>query len=138
MASTCKETQRPGSDWIIEYALHCTAFVAANYVADSLVPVLKAGDTVILDNLQAHKAAGVCEAIEAARARILYLPPYSPEFNPIEQIFSKLKHLLRTAAAGTIPELWAAIREAFAGFTPDERRNCLTTAGYEDDLAVAT
>ena len=138
MASPCKETQRPGSDWIIKYALHCNAFVAANYVADSLVPVLKAGDTVILDNLQAHKVAGVREAIEAAGARVLYLPPYSPEFNPIEQIFSKLKHLLRTAAARTVPDLWDAIREAFTRFTPDECRNCLTAAGYEDDVAVAT
>jgi transposase len=109
-----------------------------SYVTDSLVPVLRAGDTVILDNLQAHKVAGVREAIEAVGARILYLPPYSPEFNPIEQIFAKLKHLLRTAAARTIPDLWAAIREAFTGFTPDACRNCLTAAGYEDDLAVAT
>lgn len=123
---------------IIEYALQCTAFFATNYVADSLVPVLEAGDTVILDNLQAHKVAGVREAIEAAGARILYLPPYSSVFNPIEQIFSKLKHLLRTAAARTIPALLAAIREAFAEFTLDEYRNCLTATGYEDDLPVAT
>lgn len=109
-----------------------------SYVADSLVPVLKAGDTVILDNLRAHKVVGVREAIEAVGARILNLPPYSPEFNPIEQIFSKLKHLLRTATARTVPDLWAAIREAFTRFTPDECRNCITAAGYEDDLAVAT
>ncbi|MWV25892.1 IS630 family transposase, partial [Methylobacterium sp. 2A] len=107
-------------------------------VADSLVPVLRAGDTVILDNLQAHKVAGVREAIEAVGARVLYLPPYSPEFNPIEQIFAKLKHLLRTAVARTVPDLWAAIRDAFTRFTPDECRNSLTAAGYEDDLAVAT
>lgn len=109
-----------------------------SYVTDHLVPVLRPGDTVILDNLQAHKVAGVREAIEAVGARILYLPPYSPDFNPIEQIFAKLKHLLRTAAARTVPDLWAAIREAFTRFTPDECRNCLTAAGYEDDLAVAT
>ena len=107
------------------------------YVADSLVPVLRPGDTVILDNLQAHKVAGVREAIEAVGARVLYLPPYSPEFNPIEQIFAKLKHLLRTATARTVPDLWTAIREAFTRFTPDECRNCITAAGYEDDLAVA-
>lgn len=99
--------------------------------------MLQAGDTVILDKLQAHKVAGVREAIEAAGARVLYLPPYGPEFNPIEQIFAKLKHLLRTAAARTVPNLWAAIREAFTHFTANECRNCLTTAGYEDDLAVA-
>jgi transposase len=132
-----------------------------SYVADSLVPVLRPGDTVILDNLQAHKVAGVREAIEAVGARVLYLPPYSPEFNPIEQIFAKprpqdeptiesrydntieqifakLKHLLRTATARTVPDLWAAIREAFTRFSPDECRNCITAAGYEDDLAVAT
>ena len=109
-----------------------------SYVADLLVPVLRPSDTVILDNLQAHKVAGVREAIEAAAARILYLPPYSPDFNPIEQIFAKLKHLLRTAAARTVPDLWAAIREAFTRFTAGECRNCLTAAGYEDDVAVAT
>ena len=109
-----------------------------SYVADSLVPVLQPGDTVILDNLQAHKVAGVREAIEAVGARVLYLPPYSPDLNPIEQIFAKLKHLLRTATTRTVPDLWAAIREAFTRFTPDECRNCITAAGYEDDLAVAT
>ncbi|WP_456686875.1 transposase, partial [Bradyrhizobium sp. P5_C11_2] len=66
-------------------------------------------------------------------ARVLYLPPYSPEFNPIEQIFAKLKHLLRTATARTVPDLWVAIREAFTRFTPDECRNCITAAGYEGD-----
>ena len=109
-----------------------------SYVADSLVPMLQPGDTVILDNLQAHKVAGVREAIEAVGARVLYLPPYSPDLNPIEQIFAKLKHLLRTVGARTVPDLWAAIRDAFARFTPDECRNCLTAAGYEDDSAVAT
>ena len=84
------------------------------YVTDTLVPVLKRGDTVILDNLPSHKVAGVREAIAAVGARLLYLPPYSPDFNPIEQVFSKLKALLRTAAARTIPDLWAAIRKAFS------------------------
>jgi transposase len=108
------------------------------YVTDTLAPVLRPGDTVILDNLQAHKVAGVREAIEAVGARVLYLPAYSPDFNPIEQIFSKLKRLLRTAAARTVPDLWAAIRQAFARFTAQECRNCITAAGYENDLAVAT
>ena len=108
------------------------------YVADTLIPVLRPGDTVILDNLNVHKVAGVREAIEAAGARLLYLPPYSPDFNPIEQAFAKLKHLLRTAAARTVPDLRDAIRCAFARFTPAECRNYLAAAGYEDDLAVAT
>ncbi len=108
------------------------------YVTDTLVPVLKPGDTVILDNLQAHKVAGVREIIETAGARLLYLPPYSPDFNPIEQIFAKLKALLRTAAARTVPDLWNAIRQALARFTAEECRNSLAAAGYETDLAVAT
>ena len=101
------------------------------YVRDTLVPVLKRGDTVILDNLGAHKVAGVREAIEAVGARLLHLPPYSPDFNPIEQAFAKLKALLRSAAARTVPDLWTAIRQAFAAFRPDECRNYLTAAGYD-------
>lgn len=108
------------------------------YVADTLLPVLKPGDTVILDNLQAHKVAGVREVIEAVGARLLYLPPYSPDLNPIEQAFAKLKALLRSAAARTVPDLWDAIEKAFSRFTPRECRNYLAAAGYEDDLAVAT
>ena len=108
------------------------------YITDTLVPALKPGDTVILDNLQAHKVTGVRETIEAAGARLLYLPPYSPDFNPIEQIFAKLKALLRTAAARTVPDLWHAIRQTLACFTAEECRNALTAAGYETDLAVAT
>nr|WP_283536353.1 IS630 family transposase [Methylorubrum extorquens] len=109
-----------------------------DYVANRLVPVLRPGDTVILDNLQAHKVSGIRERVEAAGARLLYLPPYSPEFNPIEQIFAKLKALLRSAAARTVPDLWDAIRHAFTRFTPDECRNSLAAAGYDNDLAVAT
>jgi transposase len=101
------------------------------YVRDTLVPVLKSGDTVILDNLGAHKVAGVREAIEAAGARLLYLPPYSPEFNPIERAFAKLKALLRTAAARTVNDLWAAIQRAFAAFRPDACRNYRAAAGYD-------
>ena len=108
------------------------------YVADTLAPVLRRGDTVILDNLGAHKVAGVREAVEAAGARILYLPPYSPDFNPIEQTFAKLKALLRTAAARTVLDLRDAIRQAFSCFTSRECRNYLIAAGYDDDLAVAT
>ena len=108
------------------------------YVTDTLIPVLKPGDIVVLDNLNVHKVAGVREAIAAAGARLLYLPAYSPEFNPIEQIFAKLKALLRTAAARTVPDLHEAILHAFTRFTPAECRNCLTAAGYENDLAVAT
>ncbi len=103
------------------------------YVSDTLVPTLQRGDTVILDNLGAHKVAGVREAIETAGARLLYLPPYSPDFNPIEQVFAKLKALLRSAAARTVSDLWHAIRQAFACFSPEECRNYITAAGYDDD-----
>ncbi|MCJ2079830.1 IS630 family transposase [Methylobacterium sp. J-090] len=101
------------------------------YVTDILAPVLKPGDTVILDNLNAHKVAGVREAIETVGARVLYLPPYSPDFNPIEQVFAKAKALLRTAAARTADDLTIAIRDVFAAFRPDECRNYLTAAGYD-------
>jgi transposase len=108
------------------------------YVANRLVPVLQPGDTVILDNLQAHKVSGIRERVEAAGARLPYLPPYSPEFNPIEQVVAKLKALMRTAAARTVPDLWDAIRKAFTRFTPDECRNYLAAASYDNDVAVAT
>lgn len=87
--------------------------------------------------MPAHKVAGVQAAIEAAGARLLYFPSYSPDFNPIEQAFAKLKALLRSTAARTIPDLWAAIRQAFTRFTPQECRNYIAAAGYENDLAVA-
>ena len=88
------------------------------YVADTLVPTLKPGDTVVMDNLAAHKVTGVRQAIEAVGARLLFLPAYSPDFNPIEMAFAKIKALLRAAAARTVSDLWAAIRHAFTRFTP--------------------
>ena len=109
-----------------------------DYVAHTLVPTLTPGDVVVLDNLCVHKVAGVRDAVEAAGARLLYLPPYSPDFNPIEQAFAKLKTLLRSAAARTTADLHQAIQHAFTCFTPQECRNYLTAAGYEDDAAVAT
>ena len=109
-----------------------------DYVARTLVPTLRPGDIVVLDNLRVHKVAGVREAVEAAGAHLLFLPPYSPDFNPIEQVFAKLKALLRSAAARTVTDLHQAIQHAFARFTPQECRNYVTAAGYEDDAAVAT
>lgn len=107
------------------------AFVA--YVEQVLVPTLSPGDIVILDNLPAHKVSGVRSAIEAAGAEIRYLPPYSPDFNPIEQAFSKLKALLRKAAARTVPDLWEAIADAIDQFTPDECANYFINTGYEPE-----
>ncbi len=108
-----------------------------SYVTETLIPVLQPGDIVVMDNLPAHKVARVQDAIEAMGTQLLYLPSYSPDLNPIEQAFAKLKALLRSAAARTIPDLWAAIRLALTRFTPQECRNYLAAAGYEDDLAVA-
>ena len=86
-----------------------------------------------MDNLAAHKVAGIREAVAAAGASLLYLPPYSPDFNPIENAFAKLKAILRKAAARTINGLWRAIRDALPRFTPDECRNYFTAAGYEPE-----
>jgi transposase len=129
-------TSGPVAVALFDGATNGTRFRA--YVADILVPKLKQGDTVILDNRNVHKVAGVREAIEAAGARIRYLPAYNPDFNPIEQAFAKLKALLRATAPRTIPGLQAEIGKAFARFTPQECRNYLAAAGYDDDLAVAT
>jgi transposase len=95
------------------------------YVEQFLVPTLAPGDIVVMDNLGSHKGEAVRTAIEAAGARLLYLPPYSPDLNPIEQVFAKLKALLRKAAARTVPALWAAAGELLRRFDP---RQCATTS----------
>jgi transposase len=99
------------------------------YVKQCLVPTLKRGDVVIMDNPPVHKAPGVRQAIEAAGATLLYLPPYSPDLNPIEQAFSKLKAHLRKAAEHTVPWLLRRMRLQ-ASFSPQECRNFLRHAGY--------
>ena len=97
------------------------------------MPTLHRGDTVILNNLPAHKGADVRRAVEAAEATLRYLPPYSPDFNPIENAFSKLKASLRKVAARTIDGLWAAIRDALPAITPAECANYFTAAEYEPE-----
>ena len=104
------------------------AFLA--YVEQVLVPGLNPGDIVVLDNLGAHKVPGVREAIEAAGATLLYLPPYSPDFNPIEQLFAKLKALLRKAAERSVDGLWNRIAALLSAFNPDECANYFRNAGY--------
>ena len=104
------------------------AFLA--YVGQFLAPTLAKGDVVVLDNLAAHKVAGVRQAIRATGASLLYLPPYSPDLNPIEQAFAKLKALLRKAATRTREALWATIGRLIATFTPAECRNYLANSGY--------
>ena len=114
---------------VLDGPMNGDAFLA--YVSQVLVPELTPGDIVIMDNLPAHKVAGVRDAIEAAGAALIYLPSYSPDFNPIEMAFSKLKALLRAAAARTIPDLWKAIADAIKQFKPDECRNYFQAAGYD-------
>jgi transposase len=101
------------------------------YVAQVLAPELTPGDVVIMDNLPAHKVKGVRHAIEAAGATLMYLPAYSPDFNPIEMAFSKFKALLRAAAARTISDLWEAIRITLDAFPPSECQNYFASAGYD-------
>jgi transposase len=100
------------------------------YVEQGLAPTLAPGDVVVMDNLRAHKVKGVREAIEAAGARLLYLPPYSPDLNPIEHAFAKLKALLRTTAARSVEALWRTISRFLDAFTPAECANYLANAGY--------
>ena len=103
------------------------------YIKQFLAPELAKGDIVIMDNLPAHKVSGIRKAIEDVGATLLYLPPYSPDFNPIEMAFSKLKAILRKAAARTIPELWDVIGKAIDQVKPDECKNYFAAAGYDPD-----
>ena len=116
---------------VLDGPMNGEAFQA--YLEQVLVPTLRRGDTVIMDNLPAHKGLDVRRAIEAAGAMLRYLPPYSPDFNPIENAFSKLKAILRKAAARTIDDLWEAIRDALPMFTPETCANYFTAAGYEPE-----
>jgi transposase len=109
-------------------AMTGASFVA--YVEQALAPALRRGDIVILDNVPTHKVEAARIAIEAAGATMLFLPPYSPDMNPIELAFSKLKALLRKAAARTSKSLWRALREALSRFTPQECANFFAHAGY--------
>ena len=116
---------------VLDGPMNGAAFQA--YVGQVLVPTLSPGDIVVMDNLPAHKATAVRIAIEAAGARLLYLPPYSPDFNPIENAFARLKAGLRKAAARTIPELWTVIGRILPTFTQAECANYFTAAGYEPE-----
>jgi transposase len=113
---------------VFDGAVNGATFLA--YVEQVLVPTLKPGDIVIMDNLRAHKVAGVREAIEAASASLLFIPPYSPDLNPIEQAFAKLKALLRARAIRTVEALWNALGSLVDCFTPQECANFLRHDGY--------
>lgn len=116
---------------VLDGPMNGDAFLA--YIEQFLAPALVKGDVVIMDNLPAHKVTGVRKAIEDVGATLVYLPPYSPDFNPIEMAFSKFKAILRKAAARTIPELWGVIGEAIDQFKPDECKNYFAAAGYDPD-----
>jgi transposase len=101
------------------------------YLRRVLLPTLRPGDVIVMDNLSAHKASGVAELVEAAGAKLLYLPPYSPDFNPIEMIWSKVKRLLRSAAARTVDTLHDAFGKALAAVTRSDILGCFLHCGYE-------
>ena len=100
------------------------------YVEQILTPTLSPGDTVIMDSLASHKVAGVRQAVEACDASLLYLPPYSPDLNPVEQSFAKLKALIRNAATRSREALWNAIDRLLGRFNPRECTNYFANAGY--------
>lgn len=103
------------------------------YVEKVLVPELRPGDIVVMDNLSSHKGPRCRALIEAAGASLLFLPPYSPDFNPIENAFAKLKAMLRKAAERTVDALWAAIGRIANAFTPAECANYFSACGYDPD-----
>ena len=112
---------------VIDGAINGELFLA--YVEQHLVPTLRRHDLVIMDNLSSHKRTGVREAIESAGASLIYLPPYSPDFNPIEQAFAKFKWLLKSAAERTVEALWTTRGKLLDQFTPDECKNYFRHCG---------
>jgi transposase len=120
--------QGPQAPCLLAGALDGEMFLA--WVKEGLAPVLESGDVVILDNLATHKVAGVREAIEAVGARVEYLPPYSPDFNPIENLWSKVKQILKGRAPRTRGQLSRATGAAFAAVTPEDCRGFFLNAGY--------
>jgi transposase len=115
--------------FVIDGPINRLAF--ETYVEKVLLPELRKGDVVVMDNLPGHKGPKVRQMIEAAGAQLLYLPPYSPDFNPIENAFAKLKALLRKAAERTVKGLWTAIGKLIDLFKPEECQNLFAAAGYD-------
>jgi transposase len=117
--------------FVLDGPINADAFEV--YVAKILVPELKPGDIVVMDNLSSHKRPSIQAMIEAAGAELRFLPPYNPDFNPIEKAFSKLKALLRKAAERTVGTLWDAIGRFIDLFTPTECANDFKSCGYDAD-----
>lgn len=113
---------------VVDGAVNGDVFEA--FVEQVLVPELKPGDIVIMDNLSSHKRERVRELVEAAQAQLEYLPPYSPDLNPIEMIFSKIKQLFRTLATRTQDALWQSMQNVLDQVTPSDAANCFRHAGY--------
>jgi transposase len=114
--------------WVLEGPINGESFMT--YVERVLVPTLKAGDLVMMDNLSSHKRKAIRRAIRSAGAKLFLLPKYSPDLNPIEQVFAKLKHMLRKAGARTIDALYEAIGQLLDAFSPEECANYFKNAGY--------
>ena len=121
---------------VIDGAINGELFLA--YVNQVLVPTLYEGDIVVLDNLSSHKVAGVKEAIVSVGAKVVYLPPYSPDFNPIENVFSKLKTMLRKWKLRTVEELWKKLGKLCDIFVPEECQNYFKHAGYYGNTKLQT
>src|SRR5262245_5982997 len=120
---------RIDAPWFIEGPIDGASFRA--YVEKVLLPTLRPGDVVVMDNLGSHKGKVVRQLIRSAGAKLFFLPKYSPDLNPIEQVFAKLKHLLRKAAARTVDTVCTAIGEVLDAFTPEECANFLKNSGYQ-------
>jgi transposase len=119
---------RIDAPYVLDGPINGVTFTA--WVEQCLAPTLKPGDVVIMDNLGSHKGKGVRQAIRAAGARLLFLPPYSPDLNPIEQVFAKLKTLLRKAAERSVDAVWKRVGSLLDLFPPQECANYLRNSGY--------
>lgn len=113
---------------VVDGAVNGDVFEA--FVEQVLVPELRPGDIVVLDNLSSHKRERTRELLEAAGAHLVFLPPYSPDLNPIEMVFSKVKQLLRSLACRTRNALWAAMQSILDRVTPSDAENCFRHCGY--------
>ena len=119
---------RIDAPWVYDGPINGDAFLT--YVTHELAPTLRKGDIVVMDNLSSHKSKAVRKAIRTKGAHLLFLPPYSPDLNPIEQVFAKLKHLMRKAAERTVEATWRRIGKLLDQFSAQECGNYLKNAGY--------
>lgn len=119
---------RISAPWLLDGPIDGDTFTI--YVEKVLLPTLKPGDVVVMDNLGSHKGKAVRRLIRSVGAKLFFLPKYSPDLNPIEQVFAKLKHLLRKAAARTVEAICAAVSQILGTFTPEECANYFKNAGY--------